>query len=558
VTREQEAVTDAADEITRLRACLRDVGALSALFSTLHGQTAAAIADALLDALATVLRLDLAYVRFHAPDGSIEVERVRPETLAPGQVRATVGADLPVDTITPDEVKSPFGGGALRLARQPLGLHGKGGVVVAASRRPDFPTDIERFLLRTAENQATVAREVSRYAARLEQTNRAKDEFLASLSHELRTPLTAILGWVRMLASGALGAARAAQAVDVIERNAGSLAALVSDLLDVSRIIADKTSLTYSRVRVDTLAESAVESARPAAEAKAITLEALIAYRGWWLLDPERIRQVLANLLSNAIKFTPAGGRVRVQLTGGADGIGLVVHDTGAGITGEALPYIFERFRQADSGEGRRQGGLGLGLAIARHFVELHGGAIRAESAGPGQGATFTVLLPRAGERAGGETAGPAAAARPTRPPGKRLADRRILVVDDNPDTCEVITAALALEGAHVIAASSGVAGLEAFEAATPDIVLCDLAMPGMTGYDFIREMRARTANGRRVPAVAVTAHAGREDQLRATAAGYDHYLAKPVEPSVLVDLVARLGEQTLQRPMNHRRPSDP
>jgi PAS domain S-box-containing protein len=394
-----------------------------------------------------------------------------------------------------------------------------------------------------AVDNARLYRRAERARGEAESANQAKDEFLAVLSHELRTPLTSMLGWLRLLRTGQLGAERVAQALEVVERNTRTQAQLINDLLDVSRIVAGKLQLDLYPVDLTPIMEETVESARRDAEAKGVALELTVsAAAGPVLGDPLRLGQIVANLVANAVKFTPAGGRVRVGLARhGAEAV-VTVTDTGIGIPPEMLAHVFDRFRQADSTITRRHGGLGLGLAIVRHLAELHGGTVRAESRGDGQGATFTVGLPIAapeGRRGRGEVA----VAPGTPPAGPRvLADVRVLVVEDRPDTAELLRAALAGQGARVRVAVSLAEALEALAGTGVDVLVSDIAMPDGNGYELLRRLRERErATGRApLPAVAVTAFAGGEDSERARAAGFHHYVAKPIDPAALVEVIAR------------------
>jgi PAS domain S-box-containing protein len=366
-----------------------------------------------------------------------------------------------------------------------------------------------------------------------EDANRAKDEFLATMSHELRTPLNAVLGWARMLRAGQVAPAQASHALAVIERNALAQAQLVEDILDVSRIITGKLRLTVAPVNLVTVIEAALEVVRLAAHAKGIELRAALdpgagAVHG----DAGRLQQVIWNLLSNAVKFTPAGGRVLIRLEQAGGAARIVVTDTGSGIPQEFLPHVFDRFRQADSSTTRAHGGLGLGLAIVRHIVEQHGGHVRVDSAGLGQGATFTVDLPLHGSAAGTDAV-PAAIGVPRT---GVLAAVNVLVVDDEPDGRELTTALLQISGAEVVAVSSAAHALAAAQARLPDVVVTDIGMPEADGYALIRELRA---GGYRGPAVALTAYGRIEDRERALAAGFDAHVAKPADAASLAEVIA-------------------
>jgi signal transduction histidine kinase len=389
---------------------------------------------------------------------------------------------------------------------------------------------------------ARVREEASRreQAARLEAeaANRAKDEFIAMISHELRTPLGAILIWTQLLRTEELDAAATARAVGMIERSTKSLAQLIDDLLDVSRIIAGKLTLDPRPVDMASVLEAALEGAQHAARAKTITLEkSLAASLPPVSGEPGRLQQVLANLVSNAIKFTPEGGRVEATLDRVRTGVRIRVKDTGSGIATEFLPFIFDRFSQADSTSTRKQKGLGLGLAIARHLVELHRGTIEAASLGEGQGATFTVTLPVAGSDE------PATRRIEERAAGGEVDVRgvRVLVVDDEDDAREATVVLLRQAGAIVAAASSAAEAMAALDREVPDVLLSDIAMPGEDGYALIRRVRDRSDGAGRVSAAALTAYATQEDRAKALRAGYDEHIPKPVDPARLLGTIATL-----------------
>jgi CheY-like chemotaxis protein len=390
-----------------------------------------------------------------------------------------------------------------------------------------------------------------------EHLNRLKDEFLATVSHELRTPLQAILGWSRLLrgagSSGSVDPARLAKGLEVIDRNAKAQAQLIEDILDVSRIITGKVRLNDAMVNLAAVVRAAADTIRPAADAKRIeVVTELDPELGAIVGDEDRLQQVVWNLISNAVKFTPAGGRVYVRAARVDTHVELIVSDTGNGIPSEFLPYVFERFRQADSTTTRSHGGLGLGLAIVRHLVELHGGTVRAESAGVGQGATFTVALPVRAVSATGDAQAIRAALVRASPAAKGeqvLTGVRVLVVDDEADARELLVSVLEQFGAKpravgsVSEAFSALGELDALEGLRPDVLVSDIGMPGEDGYVLIR--RLRTLEGERgipsLPAVALTAYARGEDRQRALAAGFQVHVAKPVEPSELVGAIARV-----------------
>jgi signal transduction histidine kinase/CheY-like chemotaxis protein len=376
-----------------------------------------------------------------------------------------------------------------------------------------------------------------------ERAERAKDEFVATLSHELRTPLNAVLGWARLLRLGKLDAAAASRGIETIERSAQAQAQIVDDLLDFSRIVRGQLRLDVRPVELVPVVEAALEAVRPAAAARNISVAAvLVPGAGPVAGDPGRLQQVVWNLLSNAIKFTPPGGRVEIRLAREGDEVTIRVRDTGAGIAEDFVPHLFERFRQADSSSTRVHGGLGLGLALVRHLVEAHGGAVSATSDGPGRGAAFTVRLPVTPARPRrGEVA--RQAPRGELRPLAGLERVRVLVVDDDPDTLEVVRQVLEAAGALVTSVGSAGAALAALSSRPPDVLLSDLGMPGEDGLTLIRKVRSlEPSHGGRVPAAALTAYTQAEDRTEALLAGFQVYLAKPVEPSELTAAVARLA----------------
>ena len=385
-----------------------------------------------------------------------------------------------------------------------------------------------------------------------EAANRTKDEFLATMSHELRTPMTAILGWSQLLRSDKLNEADRPRALEVIERNARAQVKLIDDLLDVSRIITGKLRLDVRMVNLAAVVEAAVDALRPTAEAKAIRLQVLLdPLAGPVSGDTDRLQQVVWNLLSNAIKFTPKGGRVQVRLERINSHVEVTVSDSGNGINAEFLPHVFERFRQADGRTTRAHGGLGLGLAIVRQLVELHGGTVHVESGGEGQGATFIVGLPlmvmrremdtpeRRHPTSGGERAVDC-------PPA--LAGLQVLVVDDEADTRELLRAVLEQCGSEVRTAGSAAEALALIAESKPDVLVSDIGMPEEDGYELIGKVRGLEAGlNERVPAIALTAYARLEDRIRALNAGFQVHVPKPIEPAELIAVVASLTGRTGQ-----------
>ena len=393
-----------------------------------------------------------------------------------------------------------------------------------------------------------------------ESANRLKDEFLATVSHELRTPLTAILGWSNMLASGALNEAISARAIETIERNAKLQAQLVEDILDVSRVITGNLRLSVGPVDAARVINAAIDSIQLAADSKDIQLEVTLDPRARRIHgDAGRLQQVIWNLLSNAIKFTPAGGRVSVRLEREESGVQIRVSDTGSGISPEFLPFIFDRFRQADGSSTRRHGGLGLGLAIVRHLVELHGGTVQAESSVEGLGTTFTLKLPTAvaQERAtsGNIKATESAVSNQDSVAALKYAASlggvRVLLVDDDRDTLSLLSVVLAEYKATVQTAASTAEALEVMEWYKPDVVVSDLAMPGEDGYSLISKIRARESKvgGRQALTLALTAYTRIEDRVRALSAGFDMFVPKPVEPNELIMAIVNLAGHIADRP---------
>ena len=378
--------------------------------------------------------------------------------------------------------------------------------------------------------------------AEAEAANSLKDEFLATLSHELRTPLNAVLGWTRMLRAGILDGETAKRALEVIDRNADAQRQLIEDLLDVSRIITGKLRLDVRRVDPVAVIEAAIDAVRPAAEAKGIRLQPVLDPRAGPVSgDPDRLQQVVWNLLSNSIKFTPRNGRVQVQLARVNSHVEIVVADTGKGITADVLPHIFERFRQAESGSQRSHGGLGIGLALVRHLVELQGGTVEASSGGADQGATFTVKLPLM-LHADADGLRPAALRQPAAAGASSLAGLQLLVVDDDTDALELFAMVLRHAGAEVRTVFSVREALDLLKGWEPDVIVSDIEMPDESGYTFIRRLRGGDIpHGDRIPAVAVTAYGGVTERIKILSVGFDAYVAKPVEPDELAAVISRL-----------------
>ena len=426
---------------------------------------------------------------------------------------------------------------------------------VWAATRKELPVQSSRLPLRgellgilgnTLLSEHYRSRQLEETSLRLAEASEAKDKFMAVLSHELRTPLTAILGYAALVRKGKMDEGAVSQALGVIERNARLQMQLIEDLLDVSRIISGSLRLQMRPLALGLVIEAAVANARPGAQAKEIHL-ALVVHASAATIsgDPGRIQQIVSNLLVNALKFTPSGGKVEVRLERRGPEVQIVVHDTGGGIRREFLPYVFDRFRQQDATEARSHGGLGLGLAIVRHLVELHNGSIEAESPGEGQGATFTVTLPALGtaEAPVLEPVSPTAGRSAVLDEPPTLKGLRVLVVDDDLSTRDLFTRMLEQYDARVTAVASARAALTALERWKPHVLVSDIAMPEESGYVLMRKIRRLPPErGGAVPALALTAYAGASDVKLALSAGFSAHAAKPIEPVGLALAVADLA----------------
>jgi len=405
----------------------------------------------------------------------------------------------------------------------------------------DFTAEDEDILLQLPQ-MASIAIE-NTVAAEAREANRLKDEFLGVLSHELRTPLQALLTWIGILRRQPVEPALLKRGLEVIERSAKTQTQLIADLLDVSRIIRGQLRLESAPVDLASITELAIEAIRPEAVLKQVTIAFAPPSPGCGIVgDATRLQQVVLNLLSNAIKFTPSGGRVDLRISETENEVMLQVRDTGCGIAPEFLPHLFERFRQADSSASRQHGGLGLGLAIVRHIVVLHGGRVEAANASDGPGAVLTTYFPR--HRAA-DTAAAATAPELVVPQlnGLRLDGIRVVLVEDERDARESLTTALELLGARVFAVSSASAAMQVLEQEPADVLLSDIGMPDEDGYALIRKLRAWEAGrGSRLPAAALTAYARAEDRAGALHAGFDTHVHKPVEPLELARVVRRLA----------------
>lgn len=476
-----------------------------------------------------------------------------------------VWSDLPILVLSRSGTESTSLGsmlaalGNVTVVERPIRTTTLVSMLQSALRARERQYQVREHLMEQARSEAAMreAARTQRLArTEAERAGRIKDEFLATLSHELRTPLHAILGWSQILRRSSDGSPKINEGLSVIERNARSQAQIISDLLDMSSIMSGKIRLDVQTCDLALILEGALNTVRPAADAKDIRLHASLdptarPVRG----DPNRLQQVFWNLLTNAVKFTPKGGRVSVTLRGVASNVELAVTDNGEGIDAEFLPQVFDRFRQADSAKDRRHGGLGLGLSIVKQLVELHGGTIAAASAGRGQGATFTVSLPLLAtfDYVADITSTPQRL--PDVAPQDELAELprtslrglKVLVVDDEADARTLIRNLLEECEANVITADSAAEALTLLASEHPHLLISDVGMPVEDGYHLIRSVRALRGESGATPAIALTAYARNEDRSKALQAGYQMHLAKPVEPSELITMVAswKLGNSS-------------
>jgi PAS domain S-box-containing protein len=506
-----------------------------------------------------------------APDAIVGVDRDGRIVLANTQTERLFGyargelLGQPVENLLPERLRALHRQHRAGYYEEPLTRPMGVGLALAGRRKDgsEFPAEISLSPLGTDDGLivTTIIRDLTerkraeeerlqlvRERTEAEIANRTKDEFLATVSHELRTPLQAILGWVRMLRAGTLDETVATRALETIERNARVQARLIEDLLDVSRIVTGKVHLDYRVVELPPVIDAAVAALRSMAYARRIRLDTLIdrAVGSVWG-DPDRLQQVVWKLVSNAIKFTSDGGKVEVRVEqSGERAARIVVTDTGKGIDVAFVDRVFERFGRAERAGTRLRGGLGLGLAIVRNLVELHGGTIAVESAGEGKGTTFAVELPLHDAARADTAAVTDREAIPART--SRLDGLNVLLVDDEPDTLEVVAAALRHAGARVVSVSSAAEALRAFDGVIPDVLISDLAMRGEDGFQLIAKVRARPIDkGGNVPALALSAYSGPEDRRHAITAGYQLHVAKPVEPHELVRLVQGLSPERQQ-----------
>jgi PAS domain S-box-containing protein len=484
-----------------------------------------------------------------APTSAITVVRTATPALVP-----SITDDMIVTAAHGDEeqVRLVRSLGLVSYMCVPLIAHGRplGALTFATAESHRHYRDDDLRFAQDVAHRAALAVDNARAYKVMQAADRLKDEFLATLSHELRTPLTAILGYARLLRDGLVTSDRTRHALEIVERNAAALTQLVEDILDVSRIISGKVRLNIQPVDLPTVVHLAVESLLPAAEAKQLRVQTTVdPSAGPISGDPDRLQQIVWNLLSNAVKFTPKGGRVQVRLERVNSHVEIVVSDTGAGIKPEFLPYLFERFRQAESATTRQFGGLGLGLAIVRHLAELHGGTVHATSAGEEHGATFRVRLPvmilHPGPAIDERRRRDATSRRiPSATPGK-LDGCHVLVVDDDNDALSLVREVLELAGAQITTIDKGQAALELMQATRPDVLIADVGLPDIDGFELIRRVRQlEDPQLRATPAIALTAYARAEDRVKALESGFEMHLAKPADPAELVAVVAAAGRR--------------
>jgi signal transduction histidine kinase/CheY-like chemotaxis protein len=530
----------ASDEAQSLRRCVRDLAALSALSATWARTDVPGVARSLADVLLRSLPVDLVYVRVPGPadDTVFEVVRVPSGEATADQARAVCSALAPWlggGLGFPPTIANPVGDGTVCLAALPIGYDGNCGVVVAGSRRLDFPVETDRLLLRVGANQAAVVLQHKRTEAAFQELSHQKDAFLAILAHELRNPLAPLSNSLEVLRLAEGGPELLAQTRGVMERQVRQMVRLVDDLMDVSRITRGKIELRPERIELAAVIESAVETARPLIAASGHELTVTLPPEPVFLdADASRLAQVFSNLLNNAAKYTEPAGHIRLTAERRESEVVVEVRDTGIGISRDMLPRIFDIFTQGDRSLERAQGGLGIGLSIVRGVVELHGGSVAAHSDGPGRGSKLTVRLPVLAPAREIRTA------EGNREPLAAPARYRILVADDNEDSVESLALLLTLRGSEVRTARDGCEAVEAAAVFGPDIVLLDIGMPRLNGYEAARRIREQ-GRGERMVLIALTGWGQDEDRQRSTAAGFDFHLVKPVDFAALEQLLASL-----------------
>lgn len=467
-----------------------------------------------------------------------------------------VWSDLPIVVLSKSGSESPSLGpamatlGNVSVLERPVRVSTFLSVVNTALRarvRQYQVRDQFAILQQAEEERETLLQSEQAARAELEHANQMKDEFLATLSHELRNPLNAILGWSQILRMGTPSQDEIDEAIEIIERNAQVQAQIIEDLLDMSRIISGKVRLDMRHTDLIAVIKASIETVKPTADAKGIELKTVFDRSGGLVFgDPNRLQQVFWNLLTNAVKFTPKGGVVQILLKDMKSHTEISVIDNGEGIDPKFLPYMFDRFRQADASTTRRHGGLGLGLAIVRQIVELHGGSIQARSSGPGSGSTFTLTLPIPERHLNSVADSQHLLSSNTRerPSNTDISDLKVLIVDDEPDARALLRRLLEDCQAKVFAAASAKNALQLIEIERPDVVISDIGMPGEDGYSLIRKIRALPGEqGGKTPAIALTAYARLEDRNKIIVSGFQHHLVKPVEPSELIGIIANIAQ---------------
>ena len=530
------------DETQSLRRCIRDLAAFSALSATWSRADVQGIASSLAEILLRSLPVEFVYVRVPglAAGPAFEVVRVHRGEETPDMARAVGGALEPwleCGLGSSPTTANPAGEGTVRLAVIPIGYDGACGFVVAGARQSDFPVQADRLLLSVGANQAAVVLQNKRTEAAFQELDRRKDEFLAILAHELRNPLAPLSNSLEVLRRAENSPELMEQTRGVMERQVRQMVRLVDDLMDVSRMTRGKVELRRQRTELAAVLASAVETARPFIEASGHELTLTLPPEPVFLdADPSRLAQVFSNLLNNAAKYTEQAGQIGLTAERQESEVIVKVRDTGIGIPGDVLPRIFDIFTQGDQSLERAQGGLGIGLSIVRGMVELHGGSVKAHSAGLGQGSEFTVRLPvlvsptpeiQAAEGDGEPAALPS--------------HRRILVADDNQDSVESLALLLTLRGSEVRIAHDGWEAVATAAAFAPDIVLLDIGMPRLNGYEAARKIREQGRRGERMVLIALTGWGQEEDRQRSTDAGFDFHLVKPVDFAALEQLLASL-----------------
>jgi signal transduction histidine kinase len=575
LAREQSARATAQDAVERQR-LIQDrlthlVDASSTLLSSLQADT---ILPTIVDIAKQVVAADAyAIWRYKASSGlwqlmaagglSEEYIQNTGTILAetkPAVIPPIIAEDVTKERAIQSRLEAYRAEGIKSLLVVPLIIHGESASTIGFYyKQPHRFDETEVHVATALANIAAAAigtselyREQIRLREQAEEASRAKDEFLAMISHELRTPLNAIVGWTGMLRTGRIDEQTTSRAVETIERNARSQAKLIEDLLDISRIITGKLRLNVQPVELSSVVDAAVDVVRPAAAAKDVRLQVILdSGAGPVSGDPERLQQIVWNLLSNAVKFTPKQGRVQIRLQRLNSHVEVTVSDTGQGISPDFLPFVFDRFRQADSSFTRSHGGLGLGLAIVRHLVELHGGSVSVHSAGEGLGATFTLKFPLmivhtpvSYQASPLQWRQQADSDVPFNCP-QSLVGMRLLIVEDEPDARELLRLMLEQCGAEVKAAQSAEEAFQALDEWKPGLMISDIEMPGEDGYSLIQKVRSGETRQVRLPAIALTAHARAEDRMRALRAGYDAHVAKPVEGNELVTVIESLARTT-------------